>query len=120
MKTPTHPSYSQDEAGQWWYTAPRNGVRTRCKIKTCERCGEEFVAAAYQTKRRFCGRKCSNTMEGRTYLRGADSPMWTGGRQKARGYVKVYAPDHPSVQGKYVNKRYVFEHRLVMEQVLGR
>jgi hypothetical protein len=30
----------------------------------------------------------------------------------------VYAPDHPSIQGKH--QKYRLEHRLVMEEVLGR
>lgn len=48
--------------------------------------------------------------------RGEDSHAWKGGRVfDTNGYVLIYAPDHPAV----VN-RYVPEHRLVMEQVLGR
>jgi hypothetical protein len=35
-----------------------------------------------------------------------------------RGYVLRYAPQHPSIQG--TKRLYVLEHRLVMEQVLGR
>lgn len=48
--------------------------------------------------------------------RGADHWAWKGGKVFDRhGYILIYAPDHPAV----VN-RYVPEHRLVMEQVLGR
>lgn len=44
-------------------------------------------------------------------------PNWKGGRVKdSRGYIKIYSPDHPNKsQGGYV-----FEHRLVMEEHLGR
>jgi hypothetical protein len=48
---------------------------------------------------------------------GENNGAWKGGRYfDADGYVLVYAPDHPhaSKQGR------VREHRLVMEQVLGR
>jgi len=37
-------------------------------------------------------------------------------KYKARGYVMVYSPNHPSVN-KYP---YVFEHRLMMEKKIGR
>jgi HNH endonuclease len=42
--------------------------------------------------------------------------MWKGGRYKSsKGYILVYSPNHP-----YANDGYVFEHRLVMEQHIGR
>ena len=48
--------------------------------------------------------------------RGDKSHAWRGGRTTdTSGYAWVFAPDHP-----YVINRYVLEHRLVMEQVLGR
>lgn len=41
---------------------------------------------------------------------------WKGGRHVTMsGYVDVYSPDHPNARGGRV-----FEHRLVMEKVLGR
>ena len=39
---------------------------------------------------------------------------WKGGRKLLEGYVAVYRPDHPRA-----SKRYVLEHRLVVECVLG-
>ena len=43
--------------------------------------------------------------------------MWAGGRiVEADGYVMIHKPDHPFAN----NKGYVFEHRLVMEQKIGR
>jgi len=42
---------------------------------------------------------------------------WKGGKIKSSaGYILIYAPDHPST----TNGLYVLEHRLVMEQKLGR
>lgn len=41
---------------------------------------------------------------------------WKGGRVKLRGYILIYKPDHPNA----INKRYVFEHRLVIEKKIGR
>lgn len=53
----------------------------------------------------------------RTDQRGARSHKWRGGRIiTSSGYVRVYAPDHPAADGK----GYVLEHRLVMEEHLGR
>jgi hypothetical protein len=40
---------------------------------------------------------------------------WKGGKFKQDGYILIYKPKHP-----FANKGYVFEHRLVIEQILGR
>lgn len=47
---------------------------------------------------------------------GEKHPDWRGGAIEIKGYRFVYCPDHPSVR----YGRYVAEHRLVMEQTLGR
>lgn len=46
------------------------------------------------------------------------SPNWNGGRREGRtdGYIQVYRPNHPLA----TKDGYVMEHRLVMEQRLGR
>lgn len=125
MKAPEGEKYFQDEAGQWWYRNDggrnRNG-RTRCKIKVCEQCGEEYVIAPYHAKAsRYCSRACFGlTRRGLAEFKGPASPAWRGGRQTIRGYVRVYAPDHHSLQHRRHGRRYVLEHRLVMEQHLGR
>lgn len=51
--------------------------------------------------------------------RGPESAHWRGGRQvEWRGYVYRYVPDHPfAVKSP---RGYVFEHRLVMEEHIGR
>lgn len=46
---------------------------------------------------------------------GKDTTGWKGGIKRERGYVLIYSPDHPNAV-----KRYVREHRLVMEKKLGR
>lgn len=49
---------------------------------------------------------------------GAAHPEWKGGRRLDRGgYVLVYCPDHPAAHRKH---KVVREHRLVMEQHIGR
>lgn len=50
---------------------------------------------------------------------GQSNPAWKGGVQVVKGgYIEIYAPWHPTTQGK--RKKHVLEHRLVMEKVLGR
>lgn len=45
------------------------------------------------------------------------NPNWKGGRTRAsNGYVLVKAPEHPDADVR----GYVYEHRLVLEQKLGR
>ena len=61
----------------------------------------------------------NNGMHGRT---GEQNPAWKGGRKvRADGYVLIYAPDHPhAISDRDGRNTYVLEHRLVMEQHLGR
>ena len=48
---------------------------------------------------------------------GENNPAWIGGRIYDKdGYILVWKPDHPF----HNNDNYVREHRLVMEQHLGR
>jgi hypothetical protein len=47
---------------------------------------------------------------------GTPSPNWKNGVKKSsQGYVCLYVPDHPNACRKYV-----MEHRIVMEEHLGR
>jgi hypothetical protein len=49
---------------------------------------------------------------------GAANGHWRGGRTRhKRGYIMVLSPDHPRAG---TAGRYVFEHILVMEEILGR
>lgn len=81
----------------------------------------DFVAeqldCAHQTITKICRKHGIETK--RTGPRsGGGHPEWQGGRRvDPCGYIQAYAPDHPYVR-QYQN--YVFEHRLVMEQMLGR
>lgn len=48
---------------------------------------------------------------------GSANSNWRGGRTRhKRGYIMVWAPEHP----RSGNGSYVFEHILVMEEMLGR
>jgi len=52
---------------------------------------------------------------------GPEASNWRGGRvsttgKKPGGYIRIYKPEHPAA-----NKvGYIYEHRLVMEQKIGR
>ena len=83
----------------------------------CLTCGK--VVATYRSPSarkgyvpKFCGLKCLGKAQA-----GSDNPAWSGGRHVgANGYVVVFLPDHP-----YANvSGYVYEHRFVMEQAIGR
>ena len=45
------------------------------------------------------------------------SHAWRGGRYLKDGYVYIHCPTHPNAR---VGKKYVREHRLIMEKHLGR
>ena len=48
---------------------------------------------------------------------GKDSPRWKGGRIKtSKGYIYIYKPEHLNSN----TEGYVMEHRLIMEEKLGR
>jgi hypothetical protein len=51
-----------------------------------------------------------------SYQKGASHSSWKGGKTYLKGYVMIYAPEHPH---KTRHNR-VAEHRLVMEKHLGR
>lgn len=123
LKNAENPQYSQDAKGQWWYQPWGTKVhpRTRAGIKTCEECGAQFLISVFHRKRQqYCSKSCGLRAFHRANpgkYAGENSGRWKGGRRTNRkGYVERYAPGHPEKQ----QTGYVFEHRLVMEQILGR
>jgi HNH endonuclease len=89
---------------------------------TCDACGKHFemkrskvFRIARKEPRKYCSNKCKRDgwqMRGKPDLRG-HAPNRNGA-----GYVYLWAPTHPSVQGKEYKR--VAEHRLAMEKSLGR
>lgn len=49
-------------------------------------------------------------------MRGSCHPCWRGGRTKNGGYILVHSPNHPHAD----RQGYVREHRLIMEEIIGR
>jgi hypothetical protein len=120
MRPSENERIKQDESGQWWYF--RDGKRrARCSVAVCENCGEEFVRFPSH-KTRFCSRSCSSIRAWNHYSgdeRHRRAARWSGGTFKNKsGYVMVFAPDHPDCQGN--TRKYVLEHRIIMERQLGR
>lgn len=77
----------------------------------CDNCQIPTIALKTRKKRRFCSAKCQYAMQ-----TGEHNPNWTGGRKKkTSGHILIYAPDHPNAV-----KKFVPEHRLVMEEHLER
>jgi len=82
--------------------------------RTCEHCDASFTVRSKEINGpskqgvyRFCSRSCALAAR-REHL---------GGRTiTARGYARVFRPEHPFAQ----HNGYVYEHRLVMEEHLGR
>lgn len=79
----------------------------------CEMCGAErwVFIKDNQPKNKWCVH-CFLKTRSRE-----NNHNWKGGKFKTMdGYVKVLVPEHPHAD----NKGYVLEHRLVLEQKLGR
>lgn len=119
--------------------SPRPKVLIRCSL-----CGKQFLIHNYRTKiskRCFCSKKCRSiwgrnfakeiglginnkgrkasrkTREKMMLRKGEKAGNWKGGRYITKeGYVVIYSLGHPHPK----SENYVYEHRLVMEEHLGR
>jgi hypothetical protein len=110
--------YWEKTNGQWWYCHPRNDTRVggtkrvRGFERKCVNCGVVFPARKVRgrNKAKYCSRRCFQ--EDQPIGQGPLNPRWKGGREIDRdGYVRLWrTKEHPRV----------LEHRLVMEQHLGR
>lgn len=90
-----------------WQTKPPT-------IKPCEYCGAEMTLKPSQSARRFCSKPC----EGAGTIKRPVGRFHNGkpARINSFGYVLVWEPEHPNRS----QKGWQFEHRLVVEQALGR
>lgn len=115
--------YAQDENGQWWWHGTSRGkpYRLRAFLFVCQFCGNDFLLNANRKDRRYCSHRCSSRAfmaKNPDFFKGENSGHWNGGRIKHKGYVLIHSPEHPACHGN--KRKYVGEHRLVMEAHLGR
>lgn len=82
-------------------------------MKICPICEQQkqYVNNNHQV---YCSRECF--IESCHRKIGERNPKWCGGKLHSGGYIYIYRPDHPNA----IALGYVLEHRLVMEQKLGR
>lgn len=81
----------------------------------CIICGKDFISSPCR-KKQTCSRQCGGKLKSRIYLK-EKHWNWKGGKYiDTDGYIRVYNPNHPYA----MSDGYVREHRLVMEQKLGR
>lgn len=126
MKSWNPKKFEQDETGQWWYWfGGKDGRRSRLKVypRTCIRCGEEFLPpGSNRFTANYCSRKCSLRhqleLDPKKYS-GKRGGRWVGGKTIRRGYVMIWKPNHHSII-HHPDRKYVGEHRLVMERHLKR
>jgi hypothetical protein len=82
--------------------------------KLCNYCKKEMWVQPHRFKTGR-GKFCSKTCLGKS-ARGNSARHWKGGKIKSNKYIMIYCPDHP----RAVHGRYVWEHVLLAEKVLGR
>jgi hypothetical protein len=86
----------EEQGLQQWRVAEILGVSVSCVERTCKRLGLKTQRTGPRS--------------------GPGHTGWKGGRYLVGGYWQVWAPEHPNA----TKAGYVAEHRLVMEQKLGR
>ena len=94
--------------------------RTLCIFVECPGCNQTRWIRRYSYRRPnytgYCVH-CRNKLVPRLRQRGEKAYHWRGGKVRNNyGYIEIYMPSHPHAR----NKKYVLEHRLVMESILGR
>jgi hypothetical protein len=91
------------------------GRKKRRQPRQCKNCGKMFDSKHKASL--MCSVTCwaeyakTHNLRPSPVWKGKHPPNWKGGKIHAGGYIKVYDP---------TLKKYRLEHRVVMEQVLGR
>src|ERR687898_32411 len=97
-------------------------------MRSCAECGDRFIPSSRHLRCPSCRSRdqcpCGREKQAKSATcftcRKSDGRLngnWRGGRTKHKaGYIMIRLPDHPRSRGSV----YVFEHILVMEDMLGR
>lgn len=97
-----------------WVKKTENKPHTRI----CEWCKKIFQSAQNDTK--TCSKECAKELVSSKLRKFLDIPSCIEGASrkldKNIGYVRVYVPMHPEAN----TWGYVYEHRVIAEQVIGR
>lgn len=119
MALPSNKRYSRDESGQWWY---RDALqRSRAVTGKCLWCGIDFLTTRPAKNQKYCSRSCSKKAYANAnpgWNAKEKHSCWKGGKSRLNGGVIILTEDHPSRATS--RRKYVFEHRLVMEKHIGR
>lgn len=116
------------EGEQWWWQGMTKGspaYRIKATVVVCPQCGDDFVTKLRSdgsTYTKVCSYSCSQAAQqvaNPKRYSGERCARWKGGiMENFRGYRLIWMPDHPSLRNS--KRKYVAEHRLVMEEHLGR
>lgn len=117
-----------EQCGKEFYRQPeaiRRGARfcsQKCKAESqkserlpreCATCGKAFTVHPCESYRIYCSHACS--AEGRMVNKLERRHNGKLARHDHKGYVLLWEPEHPKARAGWV-----FEHRLIAEQFLGR
>ena len=92
----------------------RNGPYYSYTRKNCLQCSKKYQPKRYDSK--YCSRQCAADSR-RKYLNVPEALAEAHRTiDKNIGYVRVYVPMHPEAN----TWGYVYEHRIIAEQILGR
>jgi len=108
--------YIQDENNDWWYI--NKGNKYKAIERKCASCGKiEIVRST--TKTDVC-KSCALTgipkTEDHKFKIGKSNENKGVGKSNSHGYILIMKKDHPNAN----SYGYVPEHRLIMEELLGR
>ena len=91
------------------------GSRNSKVESICKKCGNSFISNCGKNQK-YCSVKCS--ADSRRNFLSIPECLEEASRKldKTIGYVRVYCPMHPKAN----TWGYVYEHRLIMESIIGR